>query len=432
MTKNNTLAFVLGGGEGKRLYPLTRDRAKPSVPFGANFRVIDFVLSNLYNSGIRKIYVLAQYESFSLHKHLKNGWYPKFGTGVREFISMLQPAHGHVERWYSGTADAIHQNLRYVSEEKPKLVDVFGGDHIYLMDVNQMNDFHTDYQADLTISAMPVRKELAANTFGVLIVDKKWQLIGFEEKPTNPTPMPNNPDFCLASMGNYVFKPDVLMDELVKDAKKDTTRDKEVAQHHPDNLSTHDFGFDVIPAMLRDGKKILVYNFLDNIIEGMSPEERGYWRDIGNLDQFYEANMEFRKEKPQLNLYNPEWGVLTFIESSNPAKFISEGGKKGSGAALDSIVANGSVIDKCIVERSVISYNVTINPDAKVSDSILLGYINIGERAVVQKAIIDRGVNVPKGEVIGLDKAKDKKRGFTISQGGLTVVPRNYKFPGQE
>jgi glucose-1-phosphate adenylyltransferase len=430
MTKNNTLAFVLGGGEGKRLYPLTKDRAKPAVPFGANYRVIDFVLSNLYNSGIRKIYVLAQYESFSLHRHLKNGWYPKFGTGVREFISMLQPTHGHEERWYHGTADAIHQNLRYVSEEKPKLVNVFGGDHIYLMDINQMNDFHTDNQADLTIAAIPVRKELAANNYGVLVVDKNWQLVGFEEKPAKPTPMPSNQEFCLASMGNYAFQPDVLIEELNKDAKKEAARDKETVQQHPDNFSTHDFGFDVIPAMLREGKKIFVYNFLENIIEGMSPEERGYWRDIGNLDQFYEANMEFRKEKPRLNLYNPEWGVLTFIESSNPAKYISEGTK--GGIALDSIVANGSVINKSTVERSVISYNVTIQPDAKVSDSVLLGYTSIGEGATVQKTIIDRGVNVPKGEVIGLDRVKDKKRGFTLSQGGLTVVPRNYRFPSQK
>lgn len=430
MTRNNTLAFVLGGGEGKRLYPLTRDRAKPAVPFGANYRVIDFVLSNLYHSGIRKIYVLAQYESFSLHRHLKNGWYPKFGTGVKEFISMLQPSHGHNERWYHGTADAIHRNLRYVEEEKPKLVNVFGGDHIYLMDVNQMNDFHNDNNADLTISAIPVRKELAANTFGVLVVNNKWQLIGFEEKPADPTPIPNNPEICLASMGNYAFKPEVLVEELNKDARKETAKEKEIAQQHPDHFSTHDFGFDVIPAMLREGRRIFVYNFLDNIIEGMNPEERGYWRDIGNLDQFYEANMEFRKEKPQLNLYNPEWSVLTFIESSNPAKFISRNGKKGE--ALDSIVANGCILNKCLVERSVLSYNVVVNPDARISDSVLLGYANIGEGAVIEKAIIDRGVKVPRGETIGVDKIKDKKRGFTISKEGLTVVPRNYKFPGQD
>jgi len=426
MLRNIPVIYVLGGGPGIRIKPLTDKRAKPAVPFGGNYRVIDFVLSNIYHSGLRKIFVLTQWESTSLERHLDDGWRPRFGTGGDEFLRRLGAIMGEQREWYKGTANAIYQNVRYIKEHEPNLVDVFGADHIYLMDISQMNDFHLEKESDLTISAVAVKRELAAGEYGVLVVDDKWQLIDFEEKPLDPTPMPGNNEYCLASMGNYAFKPDVLLEELMKDAPKNTPRssngeiDYPNIKKYPEKFSSHDFGFDIIPAVKRAGKKIFVYNFRDNRVPGMSEKEIGFWRDIGNLDQFYEANMEMRSVEPPLNLYNKEWPVLTYVEFTQPAKFII-GGK-----ALESIVANNVIVSNSLVERSVISYNVQLE-NSHIEDSILLGN-NYVEEAIIKRSIVDKNVKVPKGEKIGVDSIKDKKRGFEISGKGVTVVPRDYKF----
>lgn len=426
MSKTNPLMYILGGGKGERLHPLTRDRAKPAVPFGGNYRIIDFVLSNMYHSGIRKSCILTQYESRPLHRHIKHGWYPRFGIGVDEFILTLPATKSQTGGWYRGTADAIIQNKYLIEDEEPDIVDVFGGDHIYVMDISQMNNFHLEKEADLTISAIPVKRDLAARRYGVIVADTNGIVSAFEEKPENPTPMLGKDEYCLASMGNYAFRPDVLLEELAKDADKKTSFDIEAISANPDNLSSHDIGFDIIPLMLRAGKKIFVYNFMENSVRGEPQKEKCYWRDIGDLDQFYEANMEIRSAEPPLNLYNPKWLILTNVESHQPTKFI--GCKGEAGRTLDSIVADGVIIKHANVERSVLSYNIKIEDDAQVTDSILLGYTEVGKGVIIKDSIIDRGVKIPEEEKIGIDKNKDKDKGFTISPKGITVVPRNYVF----
>lgn len=428
MARKSTLAFVLGGGRGERLNPLTRDRAKPAVPFGGMYRVIDFVLSNLYHSDIRKICVLTQYQSESLHKHIKYGWYPRFGVGKEEFITVLPARQSLHTGWYGGTADAINQNKNFIENEKPNLVNIFGGDHIYLMDISEMNDFHIQNNADLTISAVPIKRELASKKFGVLVVDENYRLIDFEEKPEFPRGMPNNEEYCLASMGNYAFKPDVLLEELVKDSEKTTPSDKEeardIVRFNPSQFSMHDFGSDIIPEILRQKRKIFVYDFNKNTVLGTN--ESNYWRDIGDLDQFYEANMDLRSSWPPINLYNKEWEVLTFVETQQPAKFV--GVDESSCKFIDSIIANGVIVINSYIERSILSYNVRVDHNSNVLDSILMGNNEIGKNVLIRNSIIDKEVKIPDNEVIGDDKEKDRKRGFTISEKSITVVPKGYKF----
>ena len=284
-----------------------------------------------------------------------------------------------------------------------------------------MNDFHFGNQADLTISAIPVKVKDAAKNLGVLVINQKLELIGFEEKPDNPTPIPGNDGYCLASMGNYAFKPDALLEELAKDAKKGFTTEKDIIAANPENFSSYDFGYDVIPAMLKVGRRILVYDFSKNYVPSVLQNGSRYWRDIGNLDQFFKANMDVREPLPNLDLYNPEWSVLTFVELPQPAKTV------GSGQSLDSICANGVIIINGLVQRSVLSYGVRVNDGAEISDSVLLGYNNIG-RAVIKNAIIDRGVSVPDGVVVGVDKSEDLRRGFISNSSNIPVVPKKYNF----
>lgn len=410
-----TLAYILGGGKGTRLYPLTRDRAKPAVHFGAMYRVIDFVLTNLYHSGIRKVVVPTQYESRSLERHIF-GWSHRFGHGGSEFLRALPPRQGASNDWYKATADAITQNLGFIEDEKPHVVDVFGGDHIYLMDISAMNESHLDSGADLTLCAMPVKRELAAGNYGVLAVNDNWELVRFDEKPSDPEPMPGNEEYCLASMGNYAFNPAALLRELVADADKLTSDDRASVLDDPERLSSHDFGFDVIPAMLRQGRRIFVYNFMENSVPGVHSNLRDYWRDIGNLDQFYAANMELRMDSPPLDLYNDEWRMLTaHMEHPLPTRYGTN------------LIGNGSVISSGTVEDSVLSW-VHIEDGAAVKGSILQGDplkpIRVGKGAVIQNAILDTGVLVADGVEIGVDKEHDRERGFEISPGGITAVPR--------
>ena len=417
-----TLAYVLGGGEGNRLFPLTRDRAKPAVPFGGHDRIIDFVLSNLYHSGIRKVIVLTQYQSDSLHKHLDEGWKLRFGLGGDQYLIDVPASKDEFGDWYKGTADAIYQKGKFIVRESPQVVNVFAGDHVYLMDVSQMNDFHLERNADLTISAIPVLKSQAANNFGVLAVDGDGRLLDFQEKPESPASMPGRPDYCLASMGNYTFNPSILLKILKRDAQKQTTSKSDAAKS-PDTKSTHDFGYDVIPDMLRNnGVNIFAYDFSTNIVPGAVESERGFWRDIGSLDEFFRVNLQMRDTVPPLNMYNDRWLVNTNVEMQQPPKSVGTG-------SIDSIVGNGSIISHSNVVDSVISYGVRIKDGSDVRRSILLGYTDVGEGSVITNSIIDRGSPnnrqvIPPGTNIGVDKEEDKGRGFTISEEGINIVPR--------
>ncbi|MCD4666532.1 glucose-1-phosphate adenylyltransferase [archaeon] len=432
MSRQNNIAIVLAGGKGDRLFPLTKYRSKPAAIFGGSYRIIDFVLSNLYHSGIRNIRILTQFQAESLHQHLRFGWYHRFGTSSEESIQTLPAEQSLMGGWYEGTANAVHQRKKHIIDADADIVNIFNADHIYLMDVSQMNDFHREKRAALTISAIPVKRELAAGTYGVLEVNEEGRLIGFEEKPQDPKPMPGSEEYCLASMGNYSFDPEVLILELKKDAKKETPRDnkgnidKDVIKSDRKKYSSHDFGFDIIPEMLKKSKRIFVYNFQNNIVPGATEKERGFWRDVGDIDQYYLANMEARYIVPILNLHNKKWPIFTDVESAQPVK-ITEGGHNGKKVS-ESIISAGCIIGHSSLIKSVLGYNVELKDNAEVIDSILLGKNNVGEGAKVHKAIIDKNVIVPPGETVGIDREKDLGRGFIISQGGITVVPRDYKF----
>lgn len=416
------VAFVLSGGAGQRLMPLTKDRAKPAVPFGGSYRVIDFVLSNLIHSRVRKIYVLTQYESRSLEKHVFEGWTPIFGTGRYNFIRTLPPKLGSESGWYLGTADAINQNKSYAWNEKPDIIDIFSSDHIYIMDISLMNDYHLDNQADLTISALPVKCEFAAKKYGVLVINKKWQLIDFEEKPEKPTPIPGNEQYCLASMGNYAFNLQVLIEELVIDEHKKTVKNKNLILEDPKHYSSHDFGFDVIPAMLKRGRNIYVYNFNDNFIPGAGKNEKPYWRDIGSIDEFYEANMDLLGQNPSINLFNDRWEIFTRVASIRSARV------NGNSKIHNSIIANGCVISNCNIENSILSYDIFVEEKTKICNSFLMGNNYIGKNVSIRNAIIDTGIYVPDNTVIGYDRKDDLRRGLTISKKGITIIPRKFRF----
>lgn len=430
MTRENvrSLAYVLSGGPGQRLLPLTSNRTKPAVPFAGSYRVIDFVLSNLHHSGIREIYVLTQYEHHSLTDHIKRGWEPRFGLGGDGNLGVVSPTlkieNGVESIGYKGTAGAVAGNKSRIKHGKHGVVDVFSADHIYLMDISEMNAFHLDNCADLTISAVPVKRDLASRTYGVLVVDSKNRVIGFEEKPENPSSIPGDEEFCYASMGNYAFNPKVLLQELDKDSKKEYV-DPDMRSRvfeYPERYSTHDFGFDVIPAMLRGGRKIMAYDFKERLVPGAVENEKGFWRDIGNLDQFYEANMEMRATLPPLNIYNPDWPLLTYTETPQPAKFV------GMATARDSLISNGCIISNSNVDKSVLGYNVRLE-GAKVMSSVLFGDNCVGSGAEIKNSILERGVCVPEGEIrIGFDQDEDRAKGFTVSPGGIAVVPKGYKF----
>ena len=344
MSIDNALVMILAGGEGKRLYPLTKDRAKPAVPFGGRYRIIDFVLNNFINSGFYKIKVLTQYKSDSLNKHITRGW--ALSPFLNQYVDLAPAQMRTGSDWYRGTADAIFQNVFHITDEDPKYVCVFGGDHIYKMDVSQMLDFHTENQADLTISAIPIPIE-EASEFGIIEVDENWRLTNFVEKPkTKPKSIPGNPDMCLASMGNYIFDKDTLLYALAKDEQIET--------------SSHDFGKNVIPMLLLEGKRIFIYNFASNSFPGMTDTERGYWRDVGSIDAYWQANMDLLDSSPELNLYSREWPIRTFNYNYPPAKFVwSEGDRVGM--ATNSMVSEGCIVSGGGLSRCVLSPRVRVN-----------------------------------------------------------------------
>jgi len=408
---NNVLTMILAGGEGKRLYPLTRDRAKPAVPFGGRYRIIDFVLNNFVNSGFYAIKILTQYKSDSLNKHISRGWY--LSPAINQYID-LAPAQMRTDgQWYKGTADAIYQNLNHIIDEHPEYVFVFGGDHVYKMDVRQMLNYHIEKNADLTISAIPVPIELARE-YGVIEVDENWRLTGFIEKPQHtPKHIPGDPTKCLVSMGNYVFKANVLVDEVQKDALIKSSR--------------HDFGKDIIPAMLEKGEEIFVYDFAKNEFPGMSKSERGYWRDVGSIDSYYQSNMDLLDYCPEFNLYSQEWPLRTFNYNFPPAKFIWDENER-VGRATNSLVSEGCIISGGSLSHCILSPQVRINSFSSVSNSILMENVTIGRHSEIERAIIDKNVEVPPYTRIGIDRKEDMQRGFYISEGGITVVPKGTVF----
>jgi glucose-1-phosphate adenylyltransferase len=397
------LAMVLAGGRGERLYPLTRDRAKPAVPFGGIYRIIDFTLSNCINSDIRRIYALTQYKSTSLHRHLNLGW-RILCAPLGEFVEVIPAQQRIDEHWYQGTADAIYQNIYTLQQEKPDLVLILSGDHIYKMDYRRMVAYHLEKGADLTVAAIRMDRGLSRE-FGVMEVDGDWRIKGFQEKPEEPKTIPGDPGGILASMGIYVFNMELLVRRLIEDARTD---------------STHDFGKEIIPSMI--GKdQAFAFDFRQGDREGA-----GYWRDVGTIEAYFEANMDLIAVTPQLNLYDPQWPILTYQPPIPPAKTVlAEEGRMG--IALNSIISNGSIISGGSVKRSVLSPKVRIHSYAEVEDSILLEGVDIGRSAKIRRTIIDREVQIPPGMEIGYDLDEDAKR-FTVTGSGIVVVPKWIKL----
>jgi len=396
-----TLALVLAGGRGSRLYELTDWRAKPAVPFGGKFRIIDFPLSNCINSGIRRIGVLTQYKAHSLIRHLVQGW-SRFHSELDEFVEIL-PASQRSDggQWYQGTADAVYQNIDILRTHTPEYVLILSGDHIYKMDYGTMLGFHVEKDADMTVSCLEVPVEEAAGAFGVIAVDETGRVIGFQEKPENPAEIPGKPGMCLASMGNYVFKTEFLFQELINDAG------------HAD--TDHDFGKNIIPEIIHD-HKVFAYPFLET-----GTDENVYWRDVGTLDAFWEANIELIGVSPDLNLYNEDWPILTYQAQLPPAKFVFDMDDR-RGIAVDSMVSGGCVISGAKVKRSLLFSNVKVHSYAEVRDSVILPDVDIGEKARISKAILDRGCVIVAGTVIGEDHDEDRRRGFRVTEKGIVLV----------
>lgn len=407
---HRTLVMVLAGGRGARLMPLTVDRAKPAVPFGGRYRLIDFVLSNLVNSGLFQIVVLTQYMSQSLTRHLSRAW--RLSRALDQFVEPVPAQQRTGLDWYKGSADAIFQNLNVIDDESPEHVAVFGADHIYKMNVAHMLDEHVASGAEMTIAAIPVPIS-EAHQFGIIEVDALGRMIGFDEKPRHPRAMPGRPDMALASMGNYIFRRKVLVDRIVEDAHREDT--------------THDFGKDVIPRMLAEGSHIQVYDFSQNPVPGMSLAERGYWRDVGTIDSYYQASMDLIAVSPVMNLYNRDWPIRTDFRNHPPAKFVHADLDR-VGMATESLVCEGCIISGGQISKSLLSPMVRVNSFSTVEGCILLDGVNIGRRVVVKNAIIDKGVEVPPGTWIGVDPVADAARGFTVTDSGLVVVPKGTNF----
>ncbi len=401
----NTIAMVLAGGKGERLSPITIGRPKPAVPFGGKYKIIDFVLSNLFNSGIRKAYILTQYQAYSLNKHIKESWGKWAGLG--EFYDTISPETTHIgEQWYTGTADAIYQNLRFIESSEADYVVIFGGDHIYKMDISQMMSYHRMTKADITIAALEVTPSDACR-FGILSVNDDLRITSFQEKPADPPRVPGR-DTCFASMGNYIFSRAKLVEVL----KKGKRLHEEL-----------DFGKHIIPMMLEQGDKIFAYSFFDNSVPGMGANERGYWKDVGTIDSYYEANMDLISVTPQLNLYNYQWPILTNQGNLPPAKTVfDDEGRRGLN--LDSLVCGGCITSGSTVRRSILGPSCHIHSYALIEGSILFENVEVGRHARIRNAIIDEHVVIPEGMEIGFDHEEDRLRGCTVTKSGIVVVTK--------
>jgi len=397
--------MVLAGGEGKRLMPLTADRAKPAVPFGGSYRLIDFALSNLINSGLRRIVVLTQYKSHSLDRHISQTW--RMSPLLGAYVASVPAQQRLGKRWFSGSADAILQSMNLLSDERPDIVVVVGADHVYRMDFAQMIEAHIASGKGVTVAA--IRQPMSmANQFGVIEVDAKnpKRIAAFREKPNDPKGLPDSPNEVLASMGNYVFSASALIEAIEQDGER--------------NDSSHDMGGDIVPYMVgRDDAG--VYDFTYNQIPGSTERDHSYWRDVGTIDSYYDAHMDLISVMPVFNLYNSEWPIFTQQINLPPAKFVHDG-EGNQGRTTDSIVSLGTVVSGGVVERSVLSPWVKVNSHALVTDSVLLDGVQIGRNSTVRRAILDKGVVVTDGAMVGIDRQRDIDRGFTVTDTGITVV----------
>jgi glucose-1-phosphate adenylyltransferase len=401
--------MVLAGGAGKRLAPLTADRAKPAVPFGGLYRLVDFALSNLVNAGLRRICVLTQYKSHSLDRHITTTW--RLSSLLGNYVTPVPAQQRLGPHWYTGSADAIYQSLNLIFDDQPDIVAVFGADHVFRMDPQQMIDQHIALAAGVTVAALPVPRA-EATAFGVIRVAADGRTIeAFLEKPADPPGMPDRPDMAYASMGIYVFSTDVLVDALRQDAADDGSR--------------HDMGGDIVPLLVRQ-RMAQVYDFHDNKVPGAEPRDAGYWRDVGTLDSYFEAQMDLCALHPVFNLYNDKWPILTHVPSQPPAKFVHDDGDR-VGRAINSVVSNGVIVSGGLVRDAVLSPGVRVNSWSRVERAVVLHNTRVGRHAVIENAILDKNVDVPEGAVIGVDKEHDRARGFVVSDGGVTVVGKGQK-----
>ena len=395
-----TLALVLAGGRGSRLYELTAWRAKPAVFFGGKFRIIDFALSNAINSGIRRVGVLTQYKAHSLVRHISEGW-GGFKRVLHEFVEVLPASQRIDSDWYRGTADAIYQNLDIINTHSPEFVLILSGDHVYKMDYGTMLAFHSEQQSDLTILCVELPVSEAAATFGVIEVDENGRVIGFEEKPAQPRPLPGQPDMCLASMGNYVFNTDCLRDQLIIDTLN--------------SGSSHDFGHDIIPGLI-SSHTVFAFPFRD-----AETGKRAYWRDVGTLDAYWEANMELLDITPELDLYDNEWPILTDQQQLPSAKFVHNTDER-RGMAVDSIVSGGCIISGAKLDRALLFSNVKVHSYAYIEQTVVLPDVSVGRNTRIHRAILDRGCNIPENMVIGENHDEDRQRGFRVTDKGIVLV----------
>src|SRR3954466_15008229 len=402
----DVLAVVLAGGKGARLGPLTRDRAKPAVPFGGIYRIVDFTLSNCLNSGLRRILVLTQYKAMSLDRHITLGWRNYLCRELGEFIDVVPPQQRIDEQWYQGTADAVYQQIYVLEKERPEYVVVLAGDHIYKMNYKSMVQYHIEVGADVTVGALRV-DPVAARQFGVMEIDANQRIVGFEEKVPNPKTIPGDPNHCLGSMGIYVFAARFLFEELCKDPTRPGSR--------------HDFGRDILPSLI-DTHKVFAFPFRDENRKG----DDAYWRDVGTLDAYYEANMDLIAVDPLLNLYDEVWPIRTVQPNLPPPKFVfgSRGERDRAGRAMDSLICSGTIVSGGLVERCILGPLVRINSFSHVEDSILFEGVDVGRHAQIRRAIIDKGVKVPPGMKIGYDLEAHRRANLTVTENGIVVIAK--------
>jgi glucose-1-phosphate adenylyltransferase len=409
---HDTLVCLLAGGAGERLYPLTRERAKPAVPFGGIYRIVDITLSNCVNSDLRRIFVITQYKALSLNRHLREAW-SIMATELGEFVQVLPPMKRVGDKWYEGTADAVYQNLYSVGSEPCKYVLILSGDHVYKMNYELMLKQHVDAGAEVTLGTIEFDRATAANQFGIIEQDKDGRIFGWQEKPADPKPSPHDPNKCHVSMGVYCFNHDLLIETLIEDAD--------------DPNSSHDFGKDVIPRLISSTHRVYSFNFVDE-----NKKEAQYWRDVGTIEAYYEANMDLVSVSPVFNLYDRAWPMRTYQRQYPPAKFVFALEGRRMGIALDSIVSNGSIVSGGRVTNSVLSPDVRVNSYSEIDSSILFSHVNIGRYSRIRRAIIDRHIHIPERTEIGYNLEEDRKKYHVTDTGIVVVVPEERRFEARE